>query len=165
MSDMSMRPNATSGSKGKTYRFYTGAVNWPFGYGLSFTSFKLAWGSASAMPPASLPAATLRNEGVTVAVSVTNTGSMRAKKIVELYLSTPALDGSPLRALVALEKVDLAPGAATTVTLSTNIVDSWCAFCVYDDAGAPSVPVGTAYTLDVGDGASAALSPITITAS
>ena len=125
MSDMSMRPSATTGSKGKTYRFYTGAVNWPFGYGLSYTSFELKWGSASAMPPASLPAATLRKEGVAVAVRVANTGSMRAKKIVALYLSTPALDGAPLRTLVALEKVDLAAGAATTVTLTTNLVDSY----------------------------------------
>ena len=54
---------------------------------------------------------------------------------------------------------------ATTVTLTTNLVDSWCAFCVYDDAGVASVPVGTAYTLDVGDGAAAALSAITITSS
>merc|ERR1712218_7201 len=32
MSDMSMRPNTATGSKGKTYRFYTGRIVWPFGH-------------------------------------------------------------------------------------------------------------------------------------
>jgi beta-D-xylosidase 4 len=60
MSDMYMRPNATSGSPGHTYRFYTGEVQYPFGFGLAYTTFSHAWG---ALPAASQPAATLQSDG------------------------------------------------------------------------------------------------------
>lgn len=44
-----MRPNATTGSPGRTYRFYTGEPLWPFGFGLSFTQFELTWASTLAV--------------------------------------------------------------------------------------------------------------------
>jgi|TARA_B110000208_G_C11782230_1_gene434298 hypothetical protein len=163
MSDMTLRPNATTGSKGKTYRFYSGDVNWPFGHGLSYTTFSMAWGST--MPPAGgVSAATLQSDGVTVSVDVTNTGAVRSMKIVALYVSTPDVDGSPLRTLVALDKIDLAPGAKQTVVLKTNAVVGICAFCLFDDAGAASVPVGTKYVLDVGDGGKAFFPAATVVA-
>ncbi|KAH9310561.1 hypothetical protein KI387_025596, partial [Taxus chinensis] len=42
MSDMNMRPNITTGYPGRTYRFYTGETIYEFGYGLSYTTFKLS---------------------------------------------------------------------------------------------------------------------------
>ena len=163
MSDMTMRPNATTGSKGKTYRFYTGAVNWPFGYGLSYSTFSTQWHNDQPRA-ASIPATTLLSTGVAVSVEVANTGQTVAQKIIQLYISTPDVLGTPQRSLVAIEKVELQPGASTTVALTTNMIPTTCAFCLYDDAGKASVPVGTKFVLDVGDGAAAAFGGISVTA-
>jgi beta-glucosidase-like glycosyl hydrolase len=163
MSDMSLRPNATTGSKGKTYRFYTGTVNWPFGHGLSYASFSLKW-SAGTAPATSAQALSLKENGVSVSVDVQNTGVMTAQKIIQLYISIPDKADAPRRALVAMKKVEVSPGATEHVMLQTNMIPATCAFCVYDEAGHASVPVGTKYHIDVGDGAAALFDGISITA-
>eukprot|EP00252_Welwitschia_mirabilis_P004354 TRINITY_DN14694_c0_g1_i1.p1 TRINITY_DN14694_c0_g1~~TRINITY_DN14694_c0_g1_i1.p1 ORF type:complete len:532 (+),score=65.66 TRINITY_DN14694_c0_g1_i1:2-1597(+) len=50
MTDMSMRPDPARGYPGRTYRFYKGSVIFPFGFGLSYTSF-----SHSLLTPTTLP--------------------------------------------------------------------------------------------------------------
>ena len=57
MDDMSMRPNAKTGSPGKTYRFYNKNPTFVFGHGLSYVSWKLVWGGT--MPAASQSVAAL----------------------------------------------------------------------------------------------------------
>ena len=151
MADMSLRPNSTSGSKGKTYRFYSGQPVWPFGHGLSYATFELGW---AAVPPRSLPAAALR-AGVRFEVWLTNRGSVEASKVVQLYLSTPDLPDAPLRSLAAVTKVRVPAGGNATVTLDTAAVAGTCAFCVVDTTGGARIPPGTRYRLDVGDGAGA----------
>jgi beta-D-xylosidase 4 len=47
MSDMGMRANTTTGSPGRTYRFYNGTPLWHFGFGLSYTTFELTWANAA----------------------------------------------------------------------------------------------------------------------
>eukprot|EP00750_Incisomonas_marina_P002966 INCI12791.2.p1 GENE.INCI12791.2~~INCI12791.2.p1 ORF type:complete len:714 (-),score=113.51 INCI12791.2:1394-3535(-) len=166
MSDMSLRPNAATGSKGKTYRFYTGSVVWPFGHGLSYTSFSIDWGSASSLPPATVPAPTLLAGDISIPVVVSNTGRTAGSVAVQLYISTPVIQDSPLRSLIAFDKVFLAAGQSTTITFRGDSIKGMCPFCVYDTtSGSGSVPVGTHYQLSVGNGASSMVVPINITAS
>jgi hypothetical protein len=157
MEDMSLRPNASSGSKGKTYRFYEGRPVWPFGHGLSFSEWGLSWGR---LPAASVPVSALR-AGLEIEVKVANRGTLHAARVVQLYVRTPGLPDAPLRALVAMTKVAVAPGA--TATLSTAAIGGTCAFCVYDAAGRASIPPATRYELSVGDGAGAAFPPFALT--
>ncbi len=94
--------------KGRTYRYYQGPVLYPFGYGLSYTSFSYSDLKVS-------PAAAEAGGAVTVSVAVKNSGSAKGDEVVELYLSAPGLIGGPIRALRGFRRVSLEPGAATRV--------------------------------------------------
>ena len=92
----------------RTYRYFTGEPLYPFGYGLSYTSF--SYSNARVSSPR------VRADGsVTVSVDVANTGAMDGDEVVELYASHPGLAGAPRRALVGFERIHLARGQTRTV--------------------------------------------------
>ncbi len=90
---------------------------YPFGYGLSYTSF--------AYSPVTLSSDTLSEGGVIKAsVKVTNTGKVGGKEVVQLYLQD--VKGSvsrPVRELKGFEKIYLAPSESRTVTFEINVDD------------------------------------------
>jgi len=97
------------------YRYFTTAgqgVSYPFGYGLSYTSF--SYGK---------PVVKVAKDGtVTASVVVTNTGSVAGKEAVQLYVSAPAggLD-KPACELKAFAKTrELKPGESETVTMTMD---------------------------------------------
>ncbi len=113
-------------------------VLYPFGFGLSYTTF-------------SLTADSLRREAGTteVAVTVTNTGSRPGKEIVQLWCHPPKgrLD-KPLRVLAAFGKTKtLAPGERETLTLRC---DDKC-LASYDEAASRFVLEAGAYSFTVND--------------
>ncbi|MBO4452603.1 MAG: glycoside hydrolase family 3 protein [Clostridia bacterium] len=84
-------------------------VIYPFGYGLSYTSFEMRFVSA------------VREEGVTTLVSeVTNTGSRPGRTVLQCYVRAPqGVLGKPERALCGFKKTGvILPGASETVTLT-----------------------------------------------
>ena len=86
----------------------------PFGFGLSYTSFALAAGEVKE-----------ENGIIRAAVSVKNTGDRSGKEVVQLYVSAPQgrLD-KPFQSLAAFEKTDeLAPGEEQALTLSFDLRD------------------------------------------
>ena len=114
------------------YRYYEKAgvpVRWPFGFGLSYTSFaysKLEW-----------------HQGSTT-VTVKNTGKVSGSKVVQLYVAAPRQGlHRPLRELRGFQKVFLQPGEEKT--LSFPLTDR--SFALWDDGW--KVPGGH-YTLCVG---------------
>lgn len=97
-------------------------VNYPFGYGLSYTVFDVAAIDT-----------VCENENVTVTVKVTNTGDSSGKEVIQLYLSKPQGQlGNPAKELVAFKKTrELLPGETQIVKLSCDITS----FAAYDDLG------------------------------
>jgi beta-glucosidase len=81
----------------------------PFGYGLSYTSF--AFSNLTVGPLAAGGAAT-------VSATVTNTGSRAGADVAQLYVTDPAAAGEPPRQLAGFARVSLQPGASQTVRFS-----------------------------------------------
>ncbi len=99
--------------KGRTYRYFKGEALYPFGYGLSYTTFHYA--------PARLTAARVRGDGqVTISTDVTNTGTVDGDEVVQLYLSHPEQTATPIRALARFARVHLKAGETKTVSFTLD---------------------------------------------
>lgn len=99
------------------YRWYDATGNkplFPFGFGLSYTTFRL---SHLAITPTSLS----NGPGpIHATVDVTNTGHRAGAEVVEAYVSNPSANGEPPRQLCAFGKVFLKPGETRQVRLAIN---------------------------------------------
>ena len=93
---------------GRTYRYFDGEPLYPFGFGLSYTSF--------AYSELKLPAKTVAGEKVSVSVKVTNTGKVAGDEVVQLYVSDlKASTPRPIRQLEGYERIRLNPGESKVV--------------------------------------------------
>ncbi len=96
---------------GYTYMYFRGEPLYPFGFGLSYTTFKFA--NLRTSTP------TLAADGsVNVSVDVTNTGDRVGDEVVQLYVSWPKPEVvRPREELAGFQRVTLNPGETKTVTL------------------------------------------------
>jgi beta-glucosidase len=124
--------------KGRTYRYFTGKPLFPFGFGLSYTTFKYSDLKLSA-------SAVKAGDPLSAEVAVTNTGKLAGDEVAELYLKFPSVDGAPLLALRGFERIRLAPGETRKVAFHLNPRD----LSIVSAAGDPTVAEGH-YTLFVG---------------
>ena len=92
----------------RTYRYFDGEPLYPFGYGLSYTSF------AYDDPQVDHPKISAQ-ESVTISAKVENKGSMAADEVVQLYLTHAGVAGAPLRALKGFARIHLGRGEKKTV--------------------------------------------------
>jgi beta-glucosidase len=115
----------------RTYRYFDGEVLYPFGYGLSYTSFTY---SRPRVDHAEISA----TGAVTIAVDVANTGAMASAEVVQLYLTHPGVAGAPLRALKGFHRVNLERGQKKTISFRLRDRD----LSVVDQTGRHRVPAG-----------------------
>jgi beta-glucosidase len=105
------------------YRYYDTKkmdVLFPFGHGLSYTEF--SYSNLKVVPEGDAEEGKIDiNSGATVYVDVTNTGSVKGKEIVQLYIAdnTGAIN-RPVHELKGFEKVELQPGETKTVSFSLD---------------------------------------------
>ena len=93
----------------RTYRYFKGRPLWPFGYGLSYTTFQF---SGLTLPATPIEA----GHPLNVSVTVTNTGKVAGDEVAELYLKFPHVPGAPQIALRSFRRIhNLAPGASREV--------------------------------------------------
>jgi beta-glucosidase len=96
---------------GRTYMYFKGKPLYPFGYGLSYTSFRYA----NLRTDKPLLA---RNGAATVSVDVTNTGKTAGDAVPQLYVHhLGSKVARPLQQLAGFQRVHLAPGETKTVTI------------------------------------------------
>ena len=122
------------------YRYFTTtkeAVSYPFGFGLSYTSFKY-----------SKPVVKATKDGLTASITITNTGKRAGKEVVQLYVSAPAggLE-KPARELKAFAKThELQPGESETLTMVIPVR----LLASYDEAGSQWISEAGTYNVQIG---------------
>jgi beta-glucosidase len=117
----------------------------PFGFGLSYTTFSLA-NSAIVNNLSSTS-----NPNIQVTLTVTNTGAVSGAEVAQAYLGLPASTGEPPHRLVGWQKVTLQPWASQAVTIEVDENDSSHPLSYWDEtSGAWTVAPGQ-YTVYLGD--------------
>jgi beta-glucosidase len=104
-------PYASYDMRGRTYRYLGSEPLFPFGYGLSYTSFALGEPKADK--------AILRDgDSLEITVPLRNTGARAGEEVVQVYLRYPEhLPERPRKALKAFHRANVAPGACETIAL------------------------------------------------
>jgi beta-glucosidase len=122
----------------RTYRFFKGQPTYPFGFGLSYTSFEYCG--------LKLPQEVQSGQPVAVSVKVKNTGKHAGGEVVQLYLrDNDATTRTPRWQLVDFLRVELQPGEKREVSFSLPARR----LCVITDDGRTVLEPGT-FTLYVG---------------
>lgn len=125
-------------------------VAFPFGYGLSYTSFSVASPSVAAT-----------GSKYVVTATVANTGSKAGAEVVQVYLALPAGASSvgaaqPPKRLVGFQKVSLAAGASTTVSITIDPAASNHPLSVWSTTYNMWITPSGSYTVYVGNSSSPA---------
>ena len=102
--------------KNRTYRYFTGVPQYAFGYGLSYTTFKVGKGKISGK------SAKVGQTGVfcTLKVPVTNTGKCEGTETVQVYVKALDDAGAPIKALKGFQKLNLKAGETATATIALD---------------------------------------------
>ena len=102
---------------------YEGVVQYPFGYGLSYTQFTSEIVNVTPDKGAKLT----KSDEITVTVKVTNTGNVKGKEVVQLYYTAPYTAGGIEKSAVELcafgKTGEILPGNSETVTLTFRVYD------------------------------------------
>lgn len=123
--------------KGRTYRYMSNEALYPFGYGLSYTEFRIDEVKTDTQD--------LKEEGLNIQLRVTNTGKMKARDTIQIYVKYESPD-TPNPQLKAFEKVELSAGEEKVVNVNLPLK----AFSLCDTNGKRIVEEGC-YSVYVGD--------------
>lgn len=124
--------------EGRTYRYFRGEPLYPFGHGLSYTTFSYS--------DLKVPERVQRGEGVRVEVTVKNNGEREGDEVVQLYVSDEQASAPvPIRTLAGFRRVHLAPGETRVLTFLLTSRP----FSLIDSSGQRVVEPGW-FTLSIG---------------
>ena len=139
--DLSQLPNFEDYEMAnRTYRYFKDKPLYPFGYGLSYTTFKYS--------DLTLPVQTVAaGHSVAADVTVTNTGKVAGDETVQLYLKFPDVKGAPQIALRGFQRIHLGAGASQKLHFDLKDRD----LGMVTEAGDPIIAAGN-YTLIIGGG-------------
>ena len=125
---------------GRTYRFFDKPVVYPFGFGLSYSSFRYE-----------APTVEVKDDGkelgLLVRTAVTNTSTRDGDEVAQLYLAPPRFEGGPRLALRGFQRLHLKAGERREVSYLLNARD----LSFVDHDGVRQVMPGS-YKLSVGGG-------------
>jgi beta-glucosidase len=100
--------------KGRTYRYYDGPVQYPFGFGLSYTSFSYDWEQPIGKQYGA-------KDSIRVLATIANSGTMDGAEVAQAYLQYPSGDRMPLKELKAFRRLWIPAGQSRQLQLSIPV--------------------------------------------
>jgi beta-glucosidase len=101
---------------GRTYRYFKGTPLYPFGFGLSYTSFNYS--------AIKTPSQIKKGDKLMVSCNVTNNGKRDGEEVVQLYVSFPGVkEKAPIRMMKGFKRITLKAGETQNITFSLNADD------------------------------------------
>ena len=95
---------------GRTYRYSDKEVQYPFGFGLSYSTFGYNWVKRPTR-------VTMSSDEISMQIEIFNTGQYDADEVAQVYVEYPNVDRMPLKELKAFKRVSLVKGKSKTITL------------------------------------------------
>lgn len=99
--------------KGRTYRYFSGQVQYPFGFGLSYSKFDYEWLSKPA----------LVKDSILFSIKINNAGDYDADEVVQAYIHYPEADDMPVKELKAFKRVSIKSKKSATVSFSIPLAE------------------------------------------
>jgi beta-glucosidase len=106
--------------KGRTYRYFNGPVQYPFGFGLSYTKFDYALIAAAAKTYTA-------QDTITAILNITNTGKQEGDEVVQGYVEFPNYERMPIKEMKFFKRISLLVGQSKTVQakIAVNELKKW----------------------------------------
>jgi len=102
--------------KNRTYRYFSAPVQYPFGFGLSYTIFDYQTRTA--------PAKQYKlKDTISVTIQVKNTGKMDGDEVVQAYIEYPKIDRMPIKELKGFKRVLVIQGGQQSVTIKIPVAE------------------------------------------
>jgi beta-glucosidase len=102
--------------KNRTYRYFSAPVQYPFGFGLSYTSFDYQTQAA--------PAKRYKlKDTLSITIQVKNTGKMDGDEVVQAYIEYPKIDRMPIKELKGFKRISVAQGSQQSVTIKIPVAE------------------------------------------
>jgi beta-glucosidase len=108
-------------SNNRTYRYFQGSPLYPFGYGLSYTTFEF---DNLTINPGSISS----GDSISIQVDVKNTGNREGDEVVQLYIHNPSVrKKTAIKQLMGFQRISVQPGNTRTVTITIpyNELSTW----------------------------------------